>query len=55
MASGPPRLDRRLPDIASVRREIAAWERARNTAQATIDWRFTNDQARIKLDRLCPT
>ena len=48
-------LDRRLPNIASVRGEIAAWEQDRNAAQATIDWRFTNERARIKLDRLYPT
>jgi len=48
-------LDRRLPNIASVRGEIAAWEQDRNAAQATIDWRFTNERARVKLDRLYPT
>ena len=48
-------LDRRLPNIARVRGEIAAWAQDRNAAQATIDWRFTNERARIKLDRLYPT
>ena len=47
--------DRRLPNIARVRGEIAAWEQDRNAAQATIDWRFTNERARVKLDRLYPT
>jgi hypothetical protein len=48
-------LDRRLPDSVMVRSEIAAWERRRNAEAATIDWRFTNDLARSKLDRLYPT
>lgn len=47
-------LDRRLPDIPTVRHEIAAWEQRRNTAKATIDWHFTNDAARKKLDRVYP-
>jgi DDE superfamily endonuclease len=48
-------LDRRLPDIATVRAEVAAWERRRNEAKATIDWRFTAPDARDKLDRVYPT
>jgi hypothetical protein len=34
---------------------VAAWQHRRNSAEATIDWRFTNDKARIKLKRLYPT
>jgi hypothetical protein len=47
-------LKRRLPDIETVRTEVAAWVQARNEAVATIDWRFTTDDARIKLKRLYP-
>lgn len=47
-------LDRRLPDIATVRREVAAWEARRNAERATITWRFTTDQARVKLKRVYP-
>lgn len=47
-------LDRRIPDIATMQNEAAAWERSRNTRQAVIDWRFTTDSARIKLRRLYP-
>jgi hypothetical protein len=47
-------LDRRLGDIITVRREVAAWEERRNKAKATIDWRFTNDTARSKLECLYP-
>ncbi len=48
-------LDRRIPDAATLVREVAAWESQRNTAQARIDWQFTTDQARIKLKRLYPS
>jgi hypothetical protein len=47
-------LDRRLGDRATMEREVAAWVAARNTTAATIDWRFTTDDARIKLKRLYP-
>ena len=36
-------------------REVAAWTAGRNTAEATIDWRFTTEDARIKLKRLYPS
>lgn len=48
-------LDRRIPDQDALRREAAAWVARRNSAQATIDWRFTTADARIKLKKLYPT
>jgi hypothetical protein len=48
-------LDRRIPDEATLTREIAAWEHQRNTEQATIDWRFSVSDARNKLKRLYPS
>jgi DDE superfamily endonuclease len=36
-------------------KQIVAWERPRNESKAGIDWRFTTDQARIKLKRLYPS
>lgn len=48
-------LDRRLPDIETVRREVAVWEAARNARQITISWRFTTPDARVKLERLYPS
>jgi len=33
---------------------VSAWTTARNTATSAIDWRFTTDDARIKLKRLYP-
>jgi hypothetical protein len=48
-------LDRRIPDQQTLCREVAAWEIARNAAKATIAWRFTSANARIKLSRLYPS
>ena len=48
-------LKRRLPDKATVQHEIAAWERQRNDAKATVQLRFTTDKARTKLQRLYPS
>jgi hypothetical protein len=47
-------LARRLPNVETLAREVAAWESRRNQAQVTIDWRFTTADARIKLKRLYP-
>lgn len=47
-------LDRRLGDRETVEREVDAWVNDRNASVATIDWRFTTDDARIKLKRLYP-
>ena len=35
-------------------KRISAWEHDRNKTKAGIDWRFTTDDARIKLKRLYP-
>lgn len=48
-------LDRRLPDAATLQREVAAWENRRNQGATTVDWRFTAADARIKLKRLYPS
>jgi hypothetical protein len=48
-------LDRRIPDQEALKHETAAWVERRNTAKATIDWRFTTADARIKLKKLYPT
>jgi hypothetical protein len=47
-------LNRRLGDRDTVTREGNAWERRRNDDGATVDWRFTTADARIKLKRLYP-
>ena len=48
-------LDRRIPEMETLKAEVRAWLEQRNAQQATIDWRFTTDQARIKLKRLYPS
>ena len=48
-------LDRRIPDIDALRREVAAWVQSRNAAVAKVDWQFTTADARIKLKRLYPS
>jgi hypothetical protein len=48
-------LDRRIPDVATLTREVAAWEQARNASPHPVDWRFTPPDARIKLKRLYPS
>jgi hypothetical protein len=47
-------LNRRIPDIDLMRKEVAAWELDRNNRSRIIDWRFTTEDARIKLKRLYP-
>ena len=47
-------LDQRIPDEHSLRYEIAAWEESRNAQQATVDWRFSVEDARAKLKHLYP-
>jgi DDE superfamily endonuclease len=48
-------LKRRLATSATVQEEVAAWERRRNTERATVQWRFSTEQARTKLHRLYPS
>jgi transposase len=48
-------LDRRIPDRATLEREVAAWEAERNQLGGKVDWRFTAEDARIKLKRLYPS
>jgi len=47
-------LNRHLPDLERVREETQRWEEARNQAEATVEWRFTTGDARLKLHRLYP-
>lgn len=48
-------LNRRMPDQALVKQEVAAWQKDRNQTDAKIDWRFTIEEARIKLKTLYPS
>lgn len=48
-------LDRRIPDLQALRREVAVWVATRNAAVAKVEWQFTTTDARIKLKKLYPT
>ena len=48
-------LNRRISDEPELRREVAALERERNAAKSAIDWRFTTQDARRKLQHINPT
>jgi hypothetical protein len=48
-------LDRRIPDLETLRREVRAWEQKRNAAVVKVDWQFTTADARVKLKKLYPT
>src|SRR3981081_413215 len=48
-------LDRRLESKALLAQEVATWEKERNQACTRIDWRFTTQDARVKLKRLYPS
>ncbi len=47
-------LDRRIPDLETLRAEVATWEQDRDRQQVRVDWQFTTADARIKLKRLYP-
>ena len=47
-------LDRRIPDRETLGEEVRAWQRRRNKNGNTVDWRFTTEDARIKLKSLYP-
>jgi hypothetical protein len=48
-------LKRRLPDTQALEREAGAWCEERNHLGTSVDWRFTTEDARIKLRKLYPS
>ena len=48
-------LSERLADQEMLEQRVTAWQARRNRERATINWRFTAQDARIKLKRLYPT
>lgn len=44
-------LDRRIPDLERLRREVLTWADQRNQEGKTVHWRFSQDKARQKLQR----
>jgi hypothetical protein len=47
-------LGRRIPDLATLNKEITAWCKEQNSTPTPINWQFTAEDARIKLRRLYP-
>ena len=39
---------------SSVASEVAAWQAERNRTEAKVRWRFTTEDARVKLEKLYP-
>ena len=48
-------LDRRIADREVLSREVEAWQKRRNRDAVRVDWRFTTEDARIKLKSLYPS
>ena len=46
--------DRRFPDAQALQTAVAAWHDDRNAHTVIVDWRFTTDDARIRLKHLHP-
>ena len=47
-------LSKRVPTLQQMKKEVKAWCKLRNKTVDKINWRFTADDARIKLKRLYP-
>lgn len=47
-------LSGRLASIQQVQEHVMIWQQQRNQADMTINWRFTTEDARVKLKRLYP-
>jgi hypothetical protein len=47
-------LSRRIGTIEQMRAEVLAWDQARNQDAVKINWRFSIEQARVKLRRVYP-
>lgn len=47
-------LKQRIPNTECLNREVHAWAKYRNQKSTSINWRFTTEDARIKLKRLYP-
>jgi hypothetical protein len=48
-------LNRHIATMQEITSEVEAWQNHRNNKTSTINWQFTNEQARIKLKRLYPS
>lgn len=48
-------LERRIPERETLAREVKAWEARHNASPTPVKWRFTTENARVKLKRLYPS
>jgi DDE superfamily endonuclease len=48
-------LDRRIPDVETLKQEVQSHQQSRDALGRKVNWRFTTDNARIKLKRLYPS
>ncbi|HEY1349546.1 MAG TPA: transposase, partial [Ktedonobacteraceae bacterium] len=48
-------LSDRFPSMEALAAQVDAWQGERNLVKVTINWRFTTEDARIKLKRLYPS
>ncbi len=48
-------LNRRIADLDTLRYQTTAWEQIRSHNKRPVDWRFTTQDARIRLKRLYPS
>jgi hypothetical protein len=48
-------LSRYIDTIEEIEKEVNAWQNHKNNKDTKINWRFTNQEARIKLKRLYPS
>ncbi len=48
-------LNRHIPSIEAVKKEVNAWQKHRNNKECKINWQFTSKDARVKLKRLYPS
>ncbi len=48
-------LNRRIPNLTTLTEEVDAWVKQRNSQDTWIDWRFTTQDAPIKLQKLYPS
>ena len=61
--TGPPEINvltrqalaRRIPDADALCAQVTAWQETRNQLGAPVNWRFTTDDAHIKLQSLYPS
>jgi DDE superfamily endonuclease len=47
-------LNRRIPDMDTLQREVTAWQNSRNAQHATVQWLFNVTDARTRLSRFYP-